>query len=101
MTDVELLAHSLLIWANHIETGNVTLSANDVLGMGKNAPNGAKVNQLNEGQRDLVKRLRDLNKAVLKDGSVTNVQVDSERRGYAAGQEKARSIPGGGLFGRR
>lgn len=102
MTDAEMMAHSLLIWANYIETSNVSLSANDVLGMANNAPPSAKINQLNQGQRDMVKRLRDLNKLVLKTSSVMGIdKIDNTKLGYSTGHERNKAKPGGGMFGRR
>ena len=60
-TDQELKAHALLLWANHIETGDVTLSANDVIAQNRpRTAGGPSVRALTDDQRRLVQRLRDL-----------------------------------------
>lgn len=53
-TDKELITHALNMWANHIETGNVSLNAGD-------ADNRKmKVKALDDDQKALVLRLRKL-----------------------------------------
>lgn len=54
MTDEELVAHALDMWANYIETSNIGLSANDA------AEQKAKFNALSLDQMKLVIRLREL-----------------------------------------
>ena len=54
MTDEELIAHALDMWANYVETSNVSLSANDA------AEQKAKFNALSLDQMKLVIRLREL-----------------------------------------
>jgi hypothetical protein len=58
MTDNELSAHALRCLANHIETGNINLSANDCL------QQGLKVKNLDDYQKSLIKRMRDLAKTL-------------------------------------
>lgn len=64
MTDRELAAMALSLWANHIETGSVSLSAQDAARMGKS------FNALNAEQIQLVQRLRQLNEKSLSKGIV-------------------------------
>lgn len=54
MTDAQIRAYSLNMWANHIETGDVTLSARDAQGMGR------KSRALDPKQAEFVSRLRSL-----------------------------------------
>jgi hypothetical protein len=54
VTDADLKATALDMWANHIETGNVVLSAADAASMKK------KARDLDPDQRKLVERLRSL-----------------------------------------
>lgn len=53
LSDTELMAHALIMWANRVETGNPDLSADDHLAMKK------QVRVSGEGMR-LSLRLRDL-----------------------------------------
>lgn len=64
-TDAELTATALDMWANWIETGNVTLAADDAIACGSRA----MVKLLTPEQRALVMRLRTLSQNVkaLKD----------------------------------
>lgn len=56
MTDDELVAHALSLWANHIETGKVALSAEDA----KRSGQSIHLRPMDERQRELVARLRNL-----------------------------------------
>lgn len=58
MSDSELRAHSLLLWANHIETGDVSLSGGDLHAMGRTK----QLKRLTEDQQALVIRLRALSR---------------------------------------
>lgn len=58
MSDQQLQEHSLLMWANHIETGDVTLSASDLHAMGR----AQQAKSLSDSQRAFVLRLRQLAK---------------------------------------
>lgn len=60
LTDAELHARALLNWANYIETGRVTLSAEDVAQQNRHrAPKDQlKARELDSGQVALVQRLR-------------------------------------------
>jgi hypothetical protein len=53
-TDDHLVHTALEMWANHIETGNVTLSTSDFVRSGRD------VKELSEEQQTLVSRLRKL-----------------------------------------
>ena len=53
-SDRELRHFALTFWANYIETGNPTLSANDAI------DRGILPNKLNENQRKAVVRIREL-----------------------------------------
>ncbi len=55
-SDEELIQHSLNLWANYLETGDVTLSQRDAVNMGK--PD--LINSLTLEQQSLVLRLRQL-----------------------------------------
>jgi len=54
--DAELKARALDLWANHIETGDLTLSATDA--RERNTPE--RLRTLDEGQQRRVERLRRL-----------------------------------------
>jgi len=54
VTDVDLKCSALEMWANHIETGEVAISAKDAFNMKK------KHRELSEEQRQLAERLRKL-----------------------------------------
>lgn len=58
-SDNELRAHSLGMWANHIETGYVSVSSTDLQMMGR----AKDIKKLEPEQVDLVRRLRDLAQA--------------------------------------
>ncbi len=62
MADEELISHALTLWANHIETGQVTLSANDVAEQNRSMPamHRRKLPVLHPDQAALVNRLRGL-----------------------------------------
>lgn len=62
MSDRELAAMALSFWANHIETGVMTLSAQDAAKMGK------PFNALSQDQQKVVMRLRELNQKSLMKG---------------------------------
>lgn len=64
MSDRELAAMALSLWANHIETGSMSLSAQDAARMGK------PLNALKDDQQQVVQRLRELNKKSLAKGIV-------------------------------
>lgn len=53
LSDEQLISTALNYWANHIETGNIVLSANDACGRQRLRP-------LNSDQIALVARLREL-----------------------------------------
>lgn len=59
-TDSEKISRALLVWANHIETGNVSLSAGDMTNMGQ------KPKAINEDQVSLVAELRELASKALR-----------------------------------
>jgi hypothetical protein len=59
MPDTELRSHSLAMWANHIETGDVSLSAGDLKNMGR----AKDIKPLGADQLELVRRLRALSQA--------------------------------------
>jgi hypothetical protein len=56
MTDEQLLFYSLNMWANHIETGDVNMGAQDAVRCGKKG----LVRALSTDQMRLIVRLRDL-----------------------------------------
>lgn len=56
MTDSEIVAHSLEMWANYIETGKPALSAQDAI----RSRQLTLLRPLDEAQRRLVARIRDL-----------------------------------------
>jgi hypothetical protein len=58
MTDNELIAHALSMWANYIETRDVTLCAQDLQNMKK------PVKALDEAQMESVLRLRKLSRVM-------------------------------------
>lgn len=62
LTDAELRAQALLNWANYIETGQVTLSAEDVAEQNRHRSpkDQLKPRELDSGQVALVQRLRGL-----------------------------------------
>jgi hypothetical protein len=64
-SDKELRTNALLMWANHIETGDVTLSAADLAERSRAVVTKAakQPRALDEGQIALVTRLRALAKA--------------------------------------
>lgn len=66
MSDNQLIAQSLCMWANYIETGNPVLSRNDA------ANRKAKVNTLSGEQLIFVRRLREL--------STKHLEADGEYR---------------------
>lgn len=51
-----IIAYALNLWANHIETGNISLSAEDA----RNMNNNNLIKNLDEEQINFVKRLKDL-----------------------------------------
>ncbi|MBI6883114.1 hypothetical protein [Pseudomonas putida] len=59
-TDAEKISRALLVWANHIETGNVALSAVDMGAMGK------KVKAITPEQVALITELRELSVKALQ-----------------------------------
>ncbi len=63
MDDRTLTSIALRQWANYIETGSVTLCAEDLKNMGKEAPR-----PLDEHQRALVTRLRALAGRAMQNG---------------------------------
>lgn len=54
--DSELIYRALLIWSNHIETGSVSLSADDA----KRSNKAELIRQLSPDQVSFVSRLKDL-----------------------------------------
>lgn len=58
MTDNELIAQALTMWANYIETRDVNLCAQDLQNMKK------PVKALDEGQMESVLRLRKLSRVL-------------------------------------
>lgn len=54
LSDQDVIAHSLRMWANYVETGNVAMSASDAANVGKSPQ------RLSEGQVAFVGRLRRL-----------------------------------------
>lgn len=54
MNDQELISHALHTWANYIETGHVTLSANDAVN------HEIKPRPLDKDQTIIVQRIRKL-----------------------------------------
>lgn len=63
--DSHVIAHALGMWANYMETGQVTMGAQDAQKCGRESV----INRLDSGQVDLVKRLRALAKHHLVAGS--------------------------------
>lgn len=65
MTDDELISHALTVWANHIETGTVTLSASDASAQNaaRKPSDQLRISSLNPDQVKLVRRLRSLSSA--------------------------------------
>ena len=63
MDDRALTSTALRQWANYIETGSVTLCAEDMKNMGKEMPKALDVHQC-----ALVNRLRALAGSVMKNG---------------------------------
>lgn len=59
-TDAEKISRALLVWANHIETGNVVLSAVDMKNMGQ------KPKSITAEQATLVNDLRELSAKTLR-----------------------------------
>ncbi|WP_338924352.1 hypothetical protein V0M98_32585 (plasmid) [Pseudomonas silesiensis] len=57
LSDSELVAHALSSLANHVETGNLVLCAQDLQNQGK------PCKALSEGQMELILRLRKLSRA--------------------------------------
>lgn len=55
-SDAELEQRALQMWANYIETGHVTLSANDMLQQNR----GKELKPLQPSQQALIERLRKL-----------------------------------------
>lgn len=60
-TDQELISNALNMWANYIETGNVTMSAKSAKEMNE------EVYTLNYRQKELVDRIRKLATEALND----------------------------------
>jgi hypothetical protein len=62
MRDSDLKAHALRLWANFIETGNVTLSAGDVAARNASVSPNARspLHKLDGDQQQLVMHLRSL-----------------------------------------
>lgn len=65
-TDQEKIYYALSMWANHIETGKMTLSANDALHQ------NIRVKPLTENQMKFVIRLLELSRKALN-GKITIV----------------------------
>jgi hypothetical protein len=60
MTDYQVIRQALLMWRNHIETGNVSLSQQDAINCGREK----EINKLDNNQIEFTKRLEQLaNKA--------------------------------------
>jgi hypothetical protein len=60
--DKYLISHALLMWANHIETGDICLNAIDAKKMGKEK----QINALDVDQMKLVVRLKELSNKQLE-----------------------------------
>lgn len=56
MTDEEILYRALSQWINHIETGDITLSSNDLINMAKRE----KLKKLTKEQYNFIRRLREI-----------------------------------------
>ncbi len=61
LDDKHLVFHSLGMWINHLETGDVVMSSVDAVNCGQ----PGKVKALSDDQKRLVLRLRDLQKTAL------------------------------------
>lgn len=72
LTNAELVRQALLFWRNHIETGNMAMSAADLIAAGW----GEKVKRLRYEQRVLVKRLE-----LLAEGYSTTFQPTLQQVG--------------------
>lgn len=59
-TDEQKIYYALTLWANHIETGDIVMGAEDA------RKRGIKTNPLQEDQMRLVLRLRELARAALQ-----------------------------------
>lgn len=70
-TDEQKIYHALTLWANHIETGHITLGAQDAQKQGKT------LNALEPSQMKIVLRLRELAQMALRgDISVQSTEID-------------------------
>lgn len=61
MTDTEIVFRALCMWSNHIETGDVTLSAQDANNC------GYKVKGLSSEQIEFISRLKELQRRALNE----------------------------------
>ena len=62
-TDQQLISHALNMWANYVETGNVSMSAKTAKEMNE------EVNTLNSRKKELVDRMRKLAAETINDRS--------------------------------
>ena len=61
-TDKEILYQALSVWMNHIETGDVGISAQDAINMRR----AHKINKLDDFQKGLLKLMDNLRTRLLK-----------------------------------
>lgn len=61
MSDKEVIAHALQMWANHIQTGNVCLTPGDL----NNMRRSSEIRALDTHQMKFLVRLEDLRERVL------------------------------------
>lgn len=61
MDDKKLIFNALLMWRNHIQTGNVNMSSADAVNCGRKD----SIRALNSGQQEFVIRLEELSDDVL------------------------------------
>lgn len=65
-TDLQVIAHALGMWRNHIETGNISMSKQDAI----NCNDAGKIKALDQNQQRFVSRLEQLqNKALTQDSA--------------------------------
>ncbi len=71
MSDDDLIAHALNMWANHIETGKVALSAEDA----KRSGQSMLLRPMADSQKSLVTRLRDLSSEARQDNIQSSMRL--------------------------
>lgn len=81
LSDSELVAHALGLWANHIETGSMALSANDVRERNQCLPAREQkaLPHLGADQIQLVGRLRELSGQHLGRRSLQGCKAEAAR----------------------